>query len=375
MSEPKILFNDSYLTLKGERFHYSWLRDYCLCPACRDRGSSQRIFDLSELSSDLPKPKPLSVKEEVGNVIIDWDERPAHQSIFPISWLLGRANHFNLPIFDQQVKQKQLWDRDWLEEHPPQRHNIHNSSKQVWMDELMHRGFTILSDIQPDGFVPFLNSLGRLYRTEYGETITIKHMPNYRDFSYDGHRHLPLHTDFRYMSAHRWLICLYFVENSTQGGESVILDGFRLAEDYRRKYPHYFESLVETPAIFRYFDPEHEYLFEQETPTLKLNRYNQVSDFYIGHHSCDRDIPFARIDAFYEAYYEFYRAIKSSQYRYTFRLESGQCALLQNFRIPHGRLPFDPNSGNRHLEVGHVDWDYIVGRQNFKQAKQFYLSI
>ena len=42
------------------------------------------------------------------------------------------------------------------------------------------------------------------------------------------------------MSAHRWLICLYFVKNSTRGGESVILDGFQVAEDFRQKHPHHF---------------------------------------------------------------------------------------------------------------------------------------
>ena len=42
-----------------------------------------------------------------------------------------------------------------------------------------------------------------------------------------------------------------------------------------------------------------------------------------------------------------------------FRLERGDCALFQNFRVLHSRTEYNPMSGYRDLETGYVDWSYV----------------
>ena len=96
---------------------------------------------------------------------------------------------------------------------------------------------------------------------------------------------------------------------------------------------------------------------------------------YFGNQNCDRDIPFEKVDDFYAAYCTFYRSLKNSEYQYIFKLESGQILLAQNFRTLHGQMPFDPTSGSRHFETGYIDWDHLMGRQNFHQVKHLYLDV
>lgn len=367
----KLSWDSSCLLLGKQRFHYTWLRDYCLCVSCRHIGSSQRLLDISN-SERTKLAKPLSITKEADQIIIRWDENPTHQSIFPISWLLSRRNNLDL---SSSQEQRYLWDRTWIDTYPPQRHPIDNTSTEVWKDELMQRGFTILSDLTPDKLEAFLASLGKIYPTEYGTTCTIKKFPNPKDLAMDSSYALPLHTDLRYMSAHRLILCQYCIENTVQGGESILVDGFKVAADFRQKFPHYFQLLAEIPVQYRYFDPKMEYFFSHETTILKLDKSNNISDIYFGHQNCDRDVPYEKITAFYEAYCEFYRQLKSSQYQYIFRIEPGQIVLIQNFRILHGRMPFDENSGFRHLEIGYADWDHFLGRQNFHKVKHLYLDI
>ena len=80
--------NESFITIGGKRFHYTWLRDHCLSTQSRNPDSGEKLDD--PRAYPYP-PKPLSVEEQDGKLIIEWDEKPSHQSIFPISWLLSHA--------------------------------------------------------------------------------------------------------------------------------------------------------------------------------------------------------------------------------------------------------------------------------------------
>ncbi len=369
ISETEFSFNSSYLTLGKHRFHYTWLRDYCLCKDCRHMGSSQRLFDISDLNNP---PKPLSVDKEADTITIQWEEKPPHKSVFSVSWLLSRANNLDIPT---TFPQKRLWDKSDLDIHPPQRHSIDKVSEEIWQKELLERGFTILCDLAFDRLENFLSSLGKLYPTEYGQTCTIKKNPNPKNVATDSDYMLPLHTDLRFASGHRLIVGQYCVENKAKGGESILVDGFKVAEDFRNNHPYYYKLLSEIPVYYRNFDAEMQYFFQHKTPILKLDKDGNLSDIYFGPHNCDRDhIALDIISDYYEAYCAFYRELKNPNYQYIFRLERGQILLMQNFRMIHGRMPFNASSGFRHVEVGYADWDHFIARQNFHKVKHIYLN-
>ncbi|NEQ66616.1 MAG: DUF971 domain-containing protein, partial [Symploca sp. SIO2D2] len=109
------------ITVNGKHFHYSWLRDNCLCPECRDPNSFQKIYDISEAQSP---PEPLSVVEEEDTLTITWKEQPIHQSIFPLSWLIAQVNE--LDTSEESLNKITLWNKAELKKEPILRHDFHN---------------------------------------------------------------------------------------------------------------------------------------------------------------------------------------------------------------------------------------------------------
>lgn len=360
--------NNRFVTINSKRFHYIWLRDNCLCPKCRHSSSFQKVYDYTEHSSP---PEPLSVVERDGELKITWKEEPQHESIFPIDWLLSYA-------YDPQPethweKETILWDKSWLDGHPPRHYDIHSCPESTWIEQLFSLGFTILENIAPEELEPFLTSIGPIFETEYGKMSDMKPTPDAKDIGYAAQGPaLPPHTDHSYKLVKNLAECFYCVEHNAIGGESLILDGFYVAQEFRRHHPDYFQILAQTPVPFSHFDPEYRYFFSQKIPIIELDRQGEVSHLCFAHKNCYRDVPFEETESFYEAYSAFMSYLKNLDYQYRFRLKPGDCLIVWNSRILHGRTAYDANAGTRHLKLLFIDWDYFVARQNFARVKHLY---
>ncbi|MBO3460928.1 TauD/TfdA family dioxygenase [Aetokthonos hydrillicola Thurmond2011] len=368
--------NDKFITIDGNRFHYIWLRDNCLCCECRHSSSFQKIFDISDLTEP---PKPLKVNLTDQQLIIDWNENQPHRSIFPVSWLMSHA--YDAPVgkdsfhnnIELRKQEEILWDSKWIKAHPPQKHDFHSCDHQAWVNDLYTVGFAVLKNMPQEELYGFISSIGPIHYTEGGKFYTVKCKPGANDISETGYA-LPPHTDYEsYMHASHLLQFLYFVENKAIGGESLLVDGFRIAQDFQKHHPDYFEILATTPAQFQQFYTDWQYYHRRSRPIIELDCLGQVIGVYFGHsHACNWNISFEKMEKFYQAYCAFFRFLKSPNYQYCFRLGAGDCLIVQNFRVLHGRTAFDANSGYRHLEVSYVAWDYLTGRENFRQFKHLY---
>ncbi|AOY84776.2 TauD/TfdA family dioxygenase [Moorena producens JHB] len=363
---------ENFITVNGNRFHYMWLRDNCLCPECRDPNSFQKIYDISEAQSP---PKPVSVVEEDDKLTITWQEQPIHQSVFPISWLMAHVHELDTPA--ESSNKIILWNKADLQKEQTLRHDFHNCDSDVWVNQLFSLGFTILENIQSTKELESLVcSLGPIYETYYGRFIPVKPIKGTEavDLAYSSVHPLLPHTDFTYLNIGRVLQFLYCVENNASGGESIVVDGYRVARDFRQNHPEYFNTLAETPIHFKQFDLHSQYYLCNINPILKLNQKGEVSEIYFSHKNCKPNLKFDKVESFYEAYKTFFNYLKSPDYQYCSRLKAGDCLVEQNFRILHGRTAYDANYGTRHLEGVFLDWDYCKGRHNFKQFQHFYLE-
>ena len=327
-------YNSSHITVGGKRFHYIWLRDNCLTRECRHPTSFQKIYDISELTET---PKPLNVELTNDELIIDWDEKPPHRSIFPLPWLMIHAYDETGGISDFHIKnelrkqQEILWDSAWIEAHTPEKHDFHTSDRQAWVNQLYALGFAVIKNMPLAELDNFISSIGPIHYTEGGRIFTVKSKLGANDIA-DTDYALPPHN------------------------------------------PDYFQILVETPAQFQQFYTEWEYYHRRSRQIIELDPKGQVIGVYFGHsHAYNWNIPFDKMENFYAAYSAFFRYLKSPDYQYRFRLEAGDCLMVQNFRVLHGRTAFDASSGPRHLEVAFVAWDYFTGKENFQQFKHLYL--
>lgn len=361
--------SDRFVKIAGKRFHYIWLYDHCLCPRCHHPSSFQKINDLSDRSI-FPKSKSVQINDQ--QLIIDWDEDTPHRSIFPLSWLLSHAyDHQPKQEFEQE---KIFWDRRWLEANPPEFSEFGINNFESWFKQLNTLGFTIIRNIDWSDLDAFVDSIGPIYYlAQYGRYSTVKAIPKGQDLSLSAEGHgLSPHTDLTFIPTTQIIQLLYCVENEASGGESMVLDGFRIAQDFRQDHPQYFEILSQTPVKFWQLYQDWNYYVSHTTPIIKLNETGTVTNIFFSHKNLGLDLPFEQVENFYEAYYAFFRYLENPAYQYCFRLQAGDCLLVQNFRILHGRKAFKPGSGSRHLEVAYMDWIYFTGKRDFYKVKHLY---
>ena len=356
-----------WITVNGKRFHYIWLRDNCLCPECRHPTSFQKINDISTFSSI---PEPRSIEQTDDQLIITWKEEPIHKSVFPLSWLSTHSYDRN----PAKSEAKTLWDQAWIEQNRPEYPNANECDRQVWSEQLLDFGFTVLRNMVFEDLESFLLDIGPIYSTEYGTFAAAKNKPGANDL---GETNYPLtpHTDYPNRFNPPLMVCFYMVENTTDGGDSILVDGFRVAKDFQADYPQYFDILSKTPLQFQQFYQDFQYFYQRSQPVLEVDDLGEITAINFGHsHAANWNVPFDEMEQVYQAYSKFFQYLKHPRYQYHLRLQSQDCLLMNNSRILHGRTGFDPNSGMRHLEVAYMPWDYFTGKQNFKKFKHLYIK-
>ncbi|NEP49276.1 MAG: taurine catabolism dioxygenase TauD [Moorea sp. SIO3C2] len=364
-----INLQDNFLVLENKRFHYIWLRHHCLCSQCCDAWSGQKIYDINSCTNP---PQPLSVTRNDKNLIIDWQEDPQHQSVFPISWLLNHAyDPEPNPNFEPEYI---LWDTDWLRAHPPQQHDFSNCNPETWMNQLYVLGFTLIKNVPHEALESFLTLIGpiREYARDGKFSILKSVRPSSEyacsDLGSSSNELIP-HNDIVSWDASPIVGALYCVENTTSGGESILIDGFKMAEDLRREEPEHFSALTEILVDYWHYFDCGSYLMRSKKPLIELNRKDEVVSIYYSYKNMNINLPFDQIQRFYEALSVFMGYVRSQKYQYNFRIQAGDCLLFNNSRMLHGRKSFDPSTGFRYLETAAVEWDYLRSLLNLKHLQ------
>lgn len=373
LETPNLIINKQFVTIQGKRFHYVWLRDNCLCPKCYDPSSRQKMSDLSDFVLD---PQPFSVKVQDDHLVINWDEYSEHQSIFPLSWLRDRA--YDPEPQPESLCQPLLWDRAWFDTHHIEWSEYcgdNQKTGKILTEHLSQLGFAVLRNVTLENLEALLLSIGPIYEfANFGNFSTIKPVPVSSNLSSDlsmsGHA-LSLHTDFTYVDTPPLIQALFCVKNNVYGGESIVIDGFRVTLDFRKKYPDYFWILANTDVRFKQVIARWNYLFSRTNPIIQVNHKKEVIGICFSHKNIEIDLPYEQIDFFYEAYNTFLTYLNNPKYRYCYRLQKGDCLFLNNSRLLHGRNAFESTSGIRHLEVTYIQWDYFRALQNFELVSNY----
>lgn len=369
INSPTINLQDKFLVLEEKRFHYIWLRDHCLCPKCYDPSSRQKTSNLGDLTHDI---KPFSVQWQDNQLLINWDELSEHQSIFSLSWLLDRA--YDPKPKPESSSQRIVWDRGWLEAQKIEWPNYCADNQKTWRDLLDKLGFVVLRNVPIENLEALLLSIGPIYElAKFGNFSTVKPVPTSSNLSSDlsmsseGYALSP-HTDMTYLNAPPVVQIQYCVENDASGGDSIIVDGLRVTADFSKNHPDYFQILTNTPVRFKQLIARWNYLFCRKRPIIELNDKNEVNAIYFSHKNIEIDLPFEKAEIFYEALYTFIKYLNNPDYQTCYLLEKGDCLFIDNSQVLHGRKKFNSRSGNRHLEVAFIEWDYFHGLKNLQSA-------
>jgi gamma-butyrobetaine dioxygenase len=345
-----------------------WLRDHCQGAECRDPRSGQRLVDVAELPVDV-RIEGVERRED-GAIAVRFGP-DGHESKFDEAWLSQHAWRESQSPRPQDAPQ--LWDaasfeREGLAWTPWSEYLADPRAKRRVLAAVRDLGFALLSGVPPreGALLDVVRSFGFVRETNYGVLFDVRAVldPSNLAFTNLG---LGPHTDNPYRDPVPTLQLLHCIENTAAGGESLLVDGFRVAEHLRRKAPDDFAMLTAQPADFAFRDARADLrarfpLIElDEEGNVRAVRYNNRSIAILG-------MPARRMTRFYAAYRRLAQAIANPAGRLVFKMGPGDLVLFDNRRVLHARTPIE-SGGSRHLQGAYADRDGLLSTLRLLEAQ------
>lgn len=335
-------------------FHHVWLRDNC--PHCRHATTAHRVVETSAIAG--AKPGSVEVTAS-GDLHVDWVDE--HVSVYPAVWL--RDHDYSNGVRRQRIRPV-LWDASGASDLPAADYPTlltDPAVKLTMMSGFRDHGVAILHGVpsEPGTVARVARHFGEVRTTGWGTVFDVRAEPDANSVAYTN---LPLvtHTDEAYRDPAPTIQLQHFLRTEAEGGETTLVDGFKVAADLRAERPDLFELLATVSLHFHFRDGGNEH--EHDAPVIELDTAAEVRAVRYSNHSVQPFLlPPEQTESFYDAYTTFGRMRESDRYRVTMRLGAGDLYMVDNRRVLHGRTGFR-GGGERHLQSCYIERDEFMSR-------------
>ncbi|WP_425044442.1 2-trimethylaminoethylphosphonate dioxygenase [Primorskyibacter sp. S87] len=341
------------------RFHAIWLRDNALDPDTRAPGNGQRLITIGDIPTNL-SISAAKVENDDLHVTLFPENRTY---VFPADWLAEHSYDrphdaepgWVAPGITTWQAGLQVPDADWnaVLAKP--------DVKRDWLAAIAEFGFARLKNgpTEPESLLKVSDLFGYVRETNYGRYFEVRTEVNPTNLAFTG-LGLQAHTDNPYRDPVPTLQILYCLENSAEGGDSIVVDGFRAAERLREDNPEAFGLLAGYPARFEYRGSDGVCL-RSRRPMIELAPDGQLVGIRFNNRSSAPfvDIPFEKMEAFYAAYRQFAGYIDDPDMGVAFKLEPGESFIVDNTRVLHARTGYS-GAGSRWLQGCYADKDGLL---------------
>ena len=352
---------------KSSLFSY-WLRDHCQMPESRNENNGQRLFSVKDLPEDVSIEK--AYKDENGDVCILFQPEK-HLSVFTQDWLLSNCYDLNDHFEDRSEKQKKLWQKNSFEAGLPfiNYDTIDESDTQLYaLRSLREIGFFVIKGVPSvEGQVlKVISKMGYTRETNYGALFEVRTEVNPNNLAYTN-LGLGSHTDNPYRDPVPTVQLLHCLESSTEGGDSILVDGFKAASILRDESKENFLTLTSSWINYRFTDSKTD--LRSRVPMIELNDNNEIIKVIYNNRSIDTiKVPKDKMRSFYKAYRHWSEVIERDELKIQFRLSEGDLMLFDNTRVMHARTKFS-KTGKRHLQGAYSDLDGLYSLLNTLEGK------
>ncbi|WP_438462298.1 TauD/TfdA family dioxygenase [Marinomonas sp. PE14-40] len=342
-------------------YHYLWLRDNCHCSECIATLTREQVFEICDVPETI-KPQEAYLSDD-NRLVIKWDHAD-HISQYHPGWLFSHC------YSDSALKAKQwhakVWDKETIHQKLPTSTcvNIMQSDQHLltWLKDLRDYGIALIKSVErePNALIKVANRISFIRETNFGTIFNVQAKADANSTAYTDLR-LPLHTDLPTRELQPGLQFLHCLVNDAAGGESILVDGFKIAEHMREHYPEEFESLSRIPMAFYNKDKHSDYRFRGTA--IVLDEKKQVIEVRLANFLRGPiDAPAHQTLALYKAYSCFIRLTREERFQFFHRLNSGDLIVFDNRRVLHARNAFDLKTGSRHLQGCYIDRDELLSR-------------
>ncbi|HMH94066.1 MAG TPA: TauD/TfdA family dioxygenase [Streptosporangiaceae bacterium] len=350
-----------------------WLRDNCRCAECRDPGTGARLTSVSDLSANVV----IAAVHQTGNRIEIEFGPDRHTGVYDADWLgqfgpaagagPGRAASRYAATAGaddgRSEDAKQLWDAAGIAGAFPQGswplYWAESAHRQACLRAVLRDGFVVLTDMprEADAVLAVAQSIGAVRETECGRVVDVRARAC-QPAPAGRARPMALRTAAPFRDPLLTVMVLGCLDDGAGGAESTLVDGFRAAATLRAEHPARFAVLAGTPVTFARADAKAD--LRATRPVISVDLRGRIREVHFASRYLSplRGLA-SEIVAFYDAYRSFVQLLGKPELALTFRLRPGDCLILDNTRILHGRTGVT-GTGQRHLQKCWTDLDGLA---------------
>ncbi len=334
--------------------HPMWLRERCPCAECRDPRTGQRLLDAWSVPLDTTVTDVRGKGEEIRISFSDGHVAPFRAAEL-VSALARRNERAGIVT----------WDAG-LAEHPEADWGAVRDQEAALYDMLskLHRfGFVLVRDVpvEMDAAAAVVERIGPMRRTNWGGVADIKAIPEAYDLTMTP-RALEPHADNPYREPVPGYVFVHCLVNDVDGGELLLTDGFHVAEVLRDQAPREFDALTRVRPEFTYVDDDT--ILENSGPLIELDDRGEVRQLRLSNRTeivaaDDPDL----LEQYYRARRRLTELVCDLRYQIRLKLQPGDLAIMDNYRMLHGRSGYEKGGGHRHLRQCYMDRDTVGSRR------------
>lgn len=363
----------SQLLLSGEstaRFHAVWLRDNAPDEATRSTDNGQRLISLG----DIPAATYIS-DVQVAGATIEVTFQPEDKAVvFGVEWLMAH-------VYDHTTQRTpgwlhlgiQTWNSGLDAAIPEADFNDvceHPQALRDWIEQITRYGFARLSGgpVEDQALMKVVALFGHVRETNYGRHFEVRTEVNPTSLAYTG-LGLQAHTDNPYRDPVPTLQVLYCLESSADGGENMVVDGFAVAHRLRDENAAWFDVLSQNCARFEYAGSD-DVMLRARKPMIELAPDGELVGVRFNNRSAAAitDVPFDDMELYYAAYRRMAEIVDDESMEVVFRLEPGECFIVDNTRVLHARKGYS-GVGTRWLQGCYADKDALESKRAVLDAQ------
>ena len=342
----------SFANNSEDIFPNLWLRDHAKDESNWDVRSNQRKTFTARLNPNI-KIKNANISNEGEYIDIIWSD--ASNNIQYSSEFLYK-NSANYSHDKNQIK---IWENKEIKD------DIFLNYKNITSDQgfknllakLYSFGFVVITDCKKDmSSVEFLaKKIGYVRNSIFGGLWSFESNADMADSAYTNEELRP-HTDSTYSNDAPGLQLLLCCEYDAKGGDSIMVDGLKIAETIKVKNKDLYEVLTKIEVPGNYIGDG--VILEAKRPIIKLDDKNQIDQ--ISFNNYDRapfrlNLELTKI--FYEAISLFDNLANLKQYQWRHILKPGELLIFNNWRVLHGRGSFNGRRKIKGCYINKEDFD------------------
>ena len=351
------------------RFHAVWLRDNAWDGETRSAGNGQRLITINSLPGDV-RIASASVSGSTLSVTF----APENKTVgYDLGWLARHA-------YDRPARSVRGWTPDSIEtwdkaltpKLPRAAFNdvkTRPGSLRDWLAGVARYGVGVLTGgpVKPEALLDVAALFGYVRETNYGRYFEVRTEVNPTNLAYTG-LGLQAHTDNPYRDPVPTLQILYCLENSAEGGENMVVDGFAAALRLKAENPQWFHVLTKYCANFEYAGEKGVRLTSRR-PMIELAPDGELIAVRFNNRSTAAitDVPFEDMATYYAAYRRLAEIIDDEAMEVTFKLSPGESFIVDNTRVLHARKGYS-GAGSRWLQGCYADKDGLLSKLSVLEA-------